>query len=309
MKKIAIVRRNGLGDLLCAFPLVRFFQMYEPETKITLFVDRRNSSLIPYLPAVDQVVVLPARGNKLLNTWRVACRFRHQFQCAYSAKTSPMKLMNFFLYLLKAEERFAYVDDSWHSRLVNRPLHFDSGRMLHQAVKSLRLVDPNCKEVPEELYPVLTVPKNSCSLPSPTVLVSATTTRPASRLDTDRYAALLNRLHACKPISVLIVGQPKDASRAQALATQLNMHHLVHFPRNFEEFMVFLDAADYYFVEDGGVAHIGAALGKRGVILYGETNPIEWAPLSKKVTTFYHPVHVNHLEDEKIFEALKRMRD
>ncbi len=296
---------------MCAFPLVRYFQVYEPETKITLFVDRHNASLIPYLPSVGRVIVLPSRGNKLFNMWRVARRFRHQFKCAYSAKTSPMKLMNVFLYLLKAEERFAYVDASWDSRLVNRPYHLDTSRLMHQALKSLKLVEPDCEEVPEVLYPVLTVPKTKrpFSFSSPTVLVSATTTRAASRLDTNRYAALLNRLHAERAISVLIVSQPKDAQRAHALAAQLNMDYLVHFTRNFEEFMVFLDATDYYFVEDGGVAHIGAALGKKAVVLYGETNPVEWAPLSKEVTTLYHPVHVNHLNDEQIFAALKRMRD
>jgi len=50
MKKIAVVRRNGLGDLLCAFPLINYFQKYQPDAQITLFVDKRNAPLIPYLP-------------------------------------------------------------------------------------------------------------------------------------------------------------------------------------------------------------------------------------------------------------------
>jgi hypothetical protein len=42
------------------------------------------------------------------------------------------------------------------------------------------------------------------------------------------------------------------------------------------------------------------------VALFGETNPVEWRPLSTKVEVFYHPLHVDRLSDEAIFEALKR---
>jgi len=313
MEKIAIIRRNGFGDLLCAFPLILYLQKYKPETEITLFVDARNAPLIPYLPPVDKVVVLPAKGNKYLNLWRTARRFRKRFDTAYSAKTSPMKLMNFFLYWLKAKKRVAYVDGSWHSRLINHPLPFNSvkSKRMHQALKGLKMVAPEFEVVPEELYPTLTIPsgKKPITLPSPIVLVSATTTNPASRLDVDRYANILNRLHAEGPVSVLIIGQQQDERRANALRSRLQPPHVVHFPRSFEEFMLFLNAADFYFVGDGGVAHIGAALGKQAVVLYGEINPIEWRPLSKKMETFYHPTHVDHLNEETIIQALKRIRN
>ena len=63
---------------------------------------------------------------------------------------------------------------------------------------------------------------------------------------------------------VSIVGQKRDEHRAVAIAKCLKMDKQIHFPRNFDEFMVLLESADLFFVGDGGVAHIGAALGKRG---------------------------------------------
>jgi len=310
MKKIAIIRRNGLGDLLCAFPLISYIQKHEPESHITLFVDRRNAPLLPYLPPVDRVVVLPAKGNKYLNLWRTARKHRKEFDSVYCTKTSPMKLMNFFLYWLKAKKQVAYVDESWHSRLVNHPLPFDleKARNMHQALKGLQMVAPELEDVPEEFYPTLTIPSDEkpVSLSSPIVLACATTKRFENCLDVDRYATLFNRLHAERPISVLIIGQPQDKERAQAISERLKTPHVVHFPRNFEEFMLFLDAAEFYLVGDGGVGHIGAALGKKGVVLYGGTTPTEWRPLSNKMETFFHPTHVDHLNDEAIFQALKR---
>lgn len=311
MENIAIVRRNGLGDLLCAFPLVLYLKKYKPSARITLFVDKRNAPLLNFLPKVDEVVVFPGKGNKYFNAWTLARRYQKKFDIAFSAKTSPMKLMNFFLYWLKAKKRVAYVDKSWHSRLINHPLIFDplQSNKQHQALKDLKMVAPELKEVPEELYPKLLLPfnKKSFSFPPSTILISVTTTKAANRLNEIRYSHLLNQLHKLSPIHVLIIGQSHDHQRAHAIARGLKAPYTLHFPRNFEEFMIFLDAADFYFVADGGVAHMGAALGKRGVVLYGQTNPLEWHPLTKKMETLYHPRHVNFLSDDMIFDALKRI--
>ena len=312
MEKIAVVRRNGLGDLLCAYPLILYLQK-KWGASVTLFVDQRNAPLIPYLPPVEEVAIFPAKGFKYGNMLRMAWRYRKRFATAISAKTSPMKLMNFFLFCLGAEKRIAYVDQTWSKLFINHPLPYDPeiAKTQHQALKGLKIVEPALQEVPEEFYPKLHVPqviRERYPVPKdlnrPVVLVSATTTRPASRFDPARYAPLLNRLHKLFPFSVLITGQKNDRVRAEAIAAGLHMEHHVHFPRNFDEFMILLDASDLFFVGDGGVAHIGAALGKRGVVLYGETNPVEWSPLSKRMKTFYHPEHVNYLNDEAIFQAL-----
>lgn len=312
---IAVIRRNGLGDLLCAYPLILYLQKKFQDASITLFIDQRNAPLIPYLPSVTQVVVFPAKGNKYWNLFKTSWPYRKKFDLAISAKTSPMKLNNFFLYCLKAKERVAYVDKSWHARLVNRPIPYNpvKAKQLHQALKGLQTMAPELQDIPQELYPRLHVPqeiKNRYSTkrfsPHPIVLVSATTTKPSNRLDIDRYASLLNRLHSLSPISVRIIGQKDDRLRADAIAMKLQMEAHVHFPRNFDEFMVLLDASDIFFVGDGGVAHIGAALGKNVVALYGETNPEEWRPLSKTAEIFYHPIHVDRLQTQAIFEALKR---
>lgn len=311
--EIAIVRRNGLGDLLCAYPLILYLQ--KRGALVTLFVDQRNAPLIPYLPPVEHVAVFPAKGFKYGNMLRMGLRYWKRYAVAISAKTSPMKLMNFFLFCLGAKERIAYVDKGWSSLLINHPLPYDPAlaKKQHQALKSLHMVDPALDEVPEEFYPTLHIPqaiRDRYPLPysflHPVVLVSATTTNPASRLNAARYSALLNRLHAHSPVSVLITGQKGDYERAGLIAAGLQMEHHVHFPRNFDEFMVLLNASDMFFVGDGGVAHIGAALGKAAVVLFGETNPVEWSPLSKEVRIFYHPEHVDHLDDETIFQALEK---
>jgi len=161
MKKIAIIRRNGLGDLLCAYPLILYLGKKYPNAKITLFVDARNYPLLGYLPPVDKVVVFPKKGNKYWNLFHKAFRYRKEFDVAISAKTSPMKLANLFLFWLGAKKRIAYVDSSWHSKLINHPTpyHPSHARNLHQALKGLHLVAPELKAIPKECLPTLQIPE------------------------------------------------------------------------------------------------------------------------------------------------------
>lgn len=316
MRKVALIRRNGLGDLLCAFPLISYFRKHFPKDHLTLFVDERNAPLLPYLSPLDRVVIFPSQGMKYWNVGRIGLQLRkEQFDLAISAKTSPMKLMNLFLFALGAKKRIAYVDDAWHSRLVNAPISFDKrgSKTLHQALKGLHLIAPDLKTIPEEFYPIAKVSDEAKKRhplersQMPVLLISATTTRLASRLAPKRYAGLVNELYKQFSFSVALVGQKEDRERALAIAKELKPCHQIHFPRNFEAFMVLLDSCDLYFVGDGGIAHIGAALGKPGVILFGETNPVEWHPLSRQMQWFYDPAHVDNISDEKIYQSLNQM--
>ena len=295
--------------------LIHYFQKYFPQDHITLFVDQRNSPLVPYLTPVNNVVIFSNAGNKYLNFFQLARKHAGIFDMAISAKTSPMKLMNFFLFCLQAKESYAYVSKAWHKFFVNTPFIFDQAKAesTHQAIKSIQLIHPEMQTIPEEFFPTARVPEAlkkeeapPFHLNGPLLLLSATTTRVTSRLDETRYANIVNRLYEKYPFSAVIVGQEPDLERSNFIAKGLKCPHVIYFPRNFAAFMVLLDLCDFYFVGDGGVAHIGAALKKKLVVLFGETNPTEWSPLSSDPVCFYHPSHVNFLSDNEIFAALDK---
>jgi len=317
MRNIAIVRRNGLGDLLCTVPLIYYLREHFPEDKITLFVDARNAPLVPYLSPLDEVVAFPKSGNKYWNLGKLAWKWRSKkFDVAISTKLPPMKLMNFFLFLLGAKQSLAVVDNKWHGKLINTPIHFDPTRYrnVHEAVRVLRLVAPEVDEVPLKYYPKITIPQSVESLYGlkspfigpPRMLISATTTLLSNRLEADHYAQMVNRLAGKMSFSVILVAQKEDKMRAEEIGRSLKVPFEMHFPRNFDAFMVLLNSCDLYFVGDGGIAHIGAALGKKMVVLFGESSPHEWHPLSSEATCFYHSESVNCIPDEKIITTLEQ---
>ncbi len=308
MKKIALIRRNGLGDLLCACPLILYLKKENPQNHITLFLDEGNAPLARYLKGIDECVVFP-KGKKYLRVLSQAWRYRSRhYDLAISLKTSPMQLMNLFLFTLQAKERIAVVDHHWTSYLVNRAIPYNPRNrgIDHQALQTLHLIAPHFKSVPKELYPRIDLPRTYSG--PPTLLISASTTRPSSRLDIDRYAELVNRWHREYPsFRTVIMALPQDQVRAQALGSKLSMAYHLCIPRAFDEFVQELNQCDGVFCGDGGIGHLAGALNKRALVLFGESSPNQWSPLGEDIVTLHDPIHVNRLSEREIYAAGKEL--
>ncbi len=55
--KIAILHRNGLGDLICTQPLIKYLQYKFPIAEIHLFIESNNKELADYL--CPEVTIYP----------------------------------------------------------------------------------------------------------------------------------------------------------------------------------------------------------------------------------------------------------
>lgn len=307
MREIGIVRRNGLGDVLMAIPLVLLCKQYAPQAKVTLFMDERASSLAPYLEGPDEIVVIPRQGSTYLSHSKVAWSQRKKkFDLMISAKSSPMKLMNFFLYAMRAKKRLAFVDESWHRKLINCPLPYIPNHEKHQALKTVNLLDSAMTEVPLSLYPKLRV-KATLSFEKPTLLISVTNNRLGSTLDFEKYERLLNTLYKKKPFNVVINGEPQDSEKARALALRLKVPSHVMVTAHLKEFLELLASVDAVFIGDGGIMHLAAALDKKQVVLFGGTKVWEWAPLSQKAMCLADDHNVNFIPEDQILGKLDEL--
>jgi ADP-heptose:LPS heptosyltransferase len=288
-------------------PLVNLCKERFPGCQVTLFVDERGAPLLPYLQGVDQAVVLPSLSNKYAALLKTAWAHRYKkFDLLISAKPSPMKLLNLFLYLLRGKNRIAYVDEAWHSKLINQPRAYDPNEEKHQMVKSLRLLDPSFETVPSILRPRLTVTP-SFKFDQRTVLVSVTNNRLGSTLDSDKTQRILNRAYQKTPFKVVINCEPADYDRAKLLAEGLVMPSEVIPTPTFEAFVSLIASVDAFFIGDGGIMHLAAALDKPQVVLFGGTKIWEWAPLSEKAVCLSDPHTVNFIPEETILQALEKI--
>jgi ADP-heptose:LPS heptosyltransferase len=297
MKAIGIIRRNGLGDLLSVMPLVYLCKDRFPESQVTLFVDQRAAPLLPYIDGIDDAVVIAASKNKYTGLIKTLWSQKGKsYDLLISAKPSPMKLLNLFLYALNGKNRIAVVDEAWHAKLITDPRVYDPSER-HQMVKSLRLLDPSLESVPPQFKPRLKVtPTRQFS--KKTLLVSVSNNRLGSTLDADKIQRLLKNL----PFHVVINCEPQDLDKAKSLATGLESEIIP--TASFHDFISLIASVDACFIGDGGIMHIAAALDKPQLVLFGGTKIWEWAPLSDKAVCLGDPHNVNFIPEEQIQEKL-----
>lgn len=283
-------------------PLVSLCKERFPGCRVTLFVDERGAPLVPYLD-IDEAVVIASSPNKYASLLKTVWSQRHRkFDLLISARPTPMKLLNLFLYALNGKETIAYTDESWHSKLITNPRPSDKEER-HQMVKSLRLLDPSIESVPHSARPRINV-KPAFKFDRPALLVSVTNNRLGSTLDADKTQRLLNSL---KKFQVVINCEPDDVERANILAAGLTMPTQVIPTASFDDFVALIASVDALFIGDGGIMHLAAALDKPQVVLFGGTKIWEWAPLSDKAICLSDPHNVNFIPEEKIQQALESL--
>ncbi len=321
-RSIAIIRRNGLGDLLCAMPVLEYCRRQSPEAKITLIVEHRNAPLLPFLRGFDRSVVLP-RGNKYLSALAVgALHWWPRVDIAIATKPTPTRLMSFALWALRARHRVAAVNDKWYCRFINHPVPLDlipEGK-IHQALAALRMLDPNLHEIPKELWPKLTLdapfqagPVSSMrdllafgDLSLPLLFVSLTNNRAASSLGVEGHTEILNRLATKTDFRVVISCEPRDLPKAQDLLPRLKCAAKIIASRNVNELIAILSLVDNVLVGDGGIMHLAAALDKPQTVLFGHDIVTQWHPLSDKATCLVSTAHVLDIPKEVIVDSVKQ---
>lgn len=303
VQDIAIIRRNGLGDLLCAMPLVAYCRQQAPDSTITLFVDRRNAPLTPYLRGFDDVHVF-MRGNKYLAACWAGLRACKDFDIAIAAKPTPMKLMNFSVWTLGARKRVTVAGTGLTKHLVNYAQQQRKEGSCHQALAILQLVAPHLTEIPTDLYPRLYVDAIKGKNPLPVLFVSLTNNREASTLGVEGHLHILNALAKHMEFSVLISCEPKDVFKAQALSQLLKVPSEVRPSYSLDDLLKLLASCDMVLVGDGGIMHLAAALDKPQVVLFGRPITTQWHPLSQKAVWHVAKSHVRDIDQEMIVNSL-----
>jgi ADP-heptose:LPS heptosyltransferase len=320
-KNIAIVRRDQLGDLLLCQPMLRRLRQRAPQAKITLFGDKRQKVLLPYLPEIDQFIDVPIPHRQLREGYRFARGYRGQFDLALCARGLPNLWCNLFTHSLRAPQSVGHIDKDWHRHLIKQPLWGDPSYQsrTHHSLKAYHLIEPQASHVPSELYPSFTIApavkaqwvdwltqQLDFGRPEdPILLLSVTNNRPHCILEMDRYAQAINRLAAQTPVRVVVSAMVGDGPAATALVQRLQPPAKAIPTESFDALLLLIQASRCLFIGEGGMVHLAAALNKPQMIVIAQSSPIEWGPLSLKARWLSHALHVNALPQQAIERELQ----
>lgn len=319
---IAIINFHHIGDTVCNFSLFKYCRLQAPQAKITIFLGKEGGVLAPFIDCCDEVVIVPitSKERRYFSIIKFALKYHKQFDLVICG-LEPRKYIHIFMGVLGAKTSIAYIENTWHSKLINSGVLYDDPlqRTRHNALQMLNVV-ANYQELPEELRPriAITPAVRQQFLPQilakfgdkillPRLLISVTNNRANSTIESAMYSSLFAEVKNQFDFSVVISYLPKDKERADELAKILPVPAIPIATPSFAEFMVLLDLVDGCFLGDGGITHLAAALDKPQLVLFGWISPIEWLPLSRNVQYLYHPEHVKHIDKKEIVAKLNSL--
>jgi len=321
-KNIAIINFHHIGDTVGDFSLFKYCRLQAPQAKITIFLGKENGVLAPYIDCCDEAIVLPVTSKKrrYLQLTKAAFKYRGQFDLVICG-LEPRKYIHIFMWLLGARTSIAYIENTWHSKLINQGVVYNEPqqRQWHNALHMLNVV-ADYRELPQALYPRINLTeeikhlflpqimaKLGEKIVAPRLLVSVTNNRVQSTIDLVTYCDLFAELKKQFDFSVIVSYLPKDKARADELVRILPVAAIALVTPNFSEFLVLLDLIDCCLLGDGGITHLAAALNKPQVVLFGGVSLIEWRPLSSNVRYLYHQEHVKYIDKKTIVLKLEEM--
>ena len=305
MKRILVIRRDNIGDLVCTTPLLAGLRRQFPHAWLGALVNSYNAPVLERNPDVDEVIpytklkhaadgeALAALGRRIAGFWKLR---RMEIDCALLA--TPEFNRNGLRHAeWVAPGAIAGVSDgSRAAARISLPVARSEMEGLHEVQRVYRL--GAALGVSEPIPPLRLVPdpdgvrrvrEQLRGRPGRRVAVHISARRPNQRWPAERFAQVISELQnryaaTCmllwSPGSLADPRHPGDDEKAEQVAADIPAGSplLLCRTRALAELIAAIAAADMMICSDGGASHIAAALGKPVVCLFGDSPAERWHP-------------------------------
>ena len=310
-QNFAIFVRSSYGDLLMIDPLIKLIKSLNKKNKITLFVDDNNSQLVEFMNNIDAFYEIPSKGNKYLAFLIYGLKHRNKkFDVSIAAKTGTGSANGFFPFFLGANKQISYVPNpkKWTDFLINCPVPFDEEiyHSQHYALGVLQLVDKSLTKIPSEFHPRLVNSSNFSKGEKLKLLISVSNNRKSCSLSIKSTAQIINSIVKKFDLDIYISSLEVDSDKALELQKKTVQHSTIKITPLLKDFIELIGSMDICFFGEGGSMHMAAALGVPQVVLFGNTSPVTWHPLSDNASTIHDASNVNNIPINKIILALQK---
>ncbi|HKO97299.1 MAG TPA: lipopolysaccharide heptosyltransferase II [Pyrinomonadaceae bacterium] len=307
IQRIVVRGTNWVGDAVMTIPALRALRQLFPEAHITLATRPWAKGLFAEVDFLDDLLVHDASGlrsvvNQVMQ-WRirrfdVAVLFPNSLESALVASiarvplrigyategrqrllTHPLDLPEWrnskheiFYYLNIVEQLQSFVKPNENENFDSQPsgrLEVSPARQADaRAMLEARGVNMTRKKVGDSGRPVI-------------ALCPGSTNSRAKRWPTDRFATLADRFIDELGAEVLLIGSTGEIEVSRDVISQMrNPCTMLTGETDLAELVAVLSVVDLLITNDTGPAHIGAALMRPTLVIFGPTNPLTTRPFS-----------------------------
>ncbi|GEM_PF-1801613 len=295
IRKVLLIRRNGIGDMICALPLIRNLRAAWPHVQLDILASEKNACVLDHLNLVNRVF-LYRRGkglfrNHYLNLPRLMKPIQQEhYDLLIAIKAGFSSLLAVIAWATHVRWRLGYVPSRGHPLdfCFNLKIELPRERE-HQVESCLRFLKP------------LKIPRTSCDLSigilpaheryaseileqthlkkDGFVLFNVSAKRHESRWTPSAIAHTAQELEAQFQLPTLLCGIPKDHKfMHQAQRLSFSSIRTVVEPPSLHHFAALIGCSRFLMCGDGGPMHVAAAMKTPSFVLFSATDPQIWRP-------------------------------
>ena len=306
IKRVVVRGTNWVGDSVMTVPALRALRRVLPDANITLVIRPGAKGIFSEADFIDDVLVYN-RKNAFSVIPQVREWKRRQFdlavlfQNAFEAALIP--------FLAGVPVRLGYATES-RQTLLTHPLALPDWRSSrHEVFYYLYLVtaleqvlfgsSSICEAEPDASIQISEHRRDEArSLlrshgigeeNSVVAICPGSINSRAKRWPAEAYAALADRLIESQR-QVLLIGSQEEVEVSKDVMSRMRQRPVVLTGKtSLDEITAVLAIVDLIVTNDTGPAHIGAALGRPTIVIFGPTNPLTTRPFSPEAEILRHP--------------------
>ncbi|HEX3248338.1 MAG TPA: lipopolysaccharide heptosyltransferase II [Pyrinomonadaceae bacterium] len=306
IKRVVVRGTNWVGDSLMTIPALRALRRVLPEAHITLVIRPGAKGIFAEADFIDELLVYDRK-----NAFSVVPQVREWkrrrfdlavlFQNAFEAALIP--------FLAGVPLRLGYATES-RQALLTHPLPVPDWRSSrHEVFYYLYLVtaleqmlfghSTVCEAEPDASIQISETRKAEATellrafgVNEDDVVVAicpGSINSRAKRWPAESYASLADRLIESKR-RVLLIGSKDEMDVSEDVTRRMRERPIVLTGKTtLDQITGILDRADLVVTNDTGPAHLGAALGRPTIVIFGPTNPLTTRPFAPEAVMLRHP--------------------
>ena len=288
--RIAVIRLRSLGDCVLTTPALALLKTHRPDLKIGVVVEDRWSAVF------DEYEVLPPRRSAL-RSWhpRAVLNLHGGTRSMWLTAASGAQIRAGFAHHAYS---FLYTDKIPHAQNI-----LGDARRVHTAehlASAMFWMGVPRTEIPRaRLAPHMTAGASSTAAAYAVIHPFAST--PQKTWPAERFLAIAEHLRDNAGLEPVFLAGPADD------------------PSPFIRFRFFRDAplaqvkslmagAQLFIGNDSGPAHIAAAFGVPVVVLFGPSDPVNWAPWRTEAQVLTNPDAIDQISVREVIAAADALR-
>ncbi|MHC4945181.1 MAG: glycosyltransferase family 9 protein [Planctomycetota bacterium] len=303
--KILMVKLWGIGNLVMIIPLIRAARRQYPDASIHFLTLESNRKLLEPLASLDGIITLRPEGmmRTAVRLWQIAAEIRrHRFDLILDFEQF-LKITPILACLSGAPQSIGFKTDgqaraaAFNVKVPYRPKRHMSlafGDIVRSA--GIRTDGLPPLEVPRTVKGrdsaeafVRTLPEGAGPLVA--LHIGSGDNFPGRRWPSNKFALLARKLKEEMDACCVLTGTSPEMDLGERCRHEAGVPMINAMGRfDILSFIEFLDRVDLLVTNDTAPAHIGSALGKPLIALYGPNTPQVYGPLHMDSRVFYNPL-------------------